>query len=224
MNVADDAGGLHLSHTSHTHTHTHTLTFTQQGNSVTEAAMAGFAPDTGTSMGSIFIKLAGDARARFAEVAIFDGDTVTRLAKRASRELDWRTSAAYVELFLVKSAGSEQAFTTPTQAQIDAVLADERNVLGEGMPLSRAGIVSGAWVVARLTDPSAAVPGECVRETASLLSCSSSWRPEGLAGRARDSTVAWGATPLSLVSLPSHCRRQRRWSRCVVCCTRGDSQ
>ena len=133
--------------------------------------MAGFAPDTGTSLGSIFIKLAGDARARFAKVPILVGDAVTDLAKRASVELDWRTSAAYVELFLVKSAGSEQAFTTPTQAQIDAVLADGHNVLGEGMPLSLAGILSGAWIVARLTDPPAAAPGESVHETASLLSC-----------------------------------------------------
>ena len=141
--------------------------------------MAGFAHDTGTSMGSIFIKLAGDARARFAKVPILVGDAVTDLAKRASVERGWGVDAAYVDLFLVKSAGCEQAFTTPTQAQIDAVLADERNVLGEGMPLSRAGIVSGAWVIARLTDPSAAVPGECVRDPVSLLSCLRSWGPEG---------------------------------------------
>ena len=127
----------------------------------------------GTSVGSVFIKNAGDARAHFAPVDIFASDAVGHLAKRASRELDWRTSAAYVKLFLVKSAGSEQAFTTPTQAQIDAVLADGHNVLGEGMPLPLAGIVSGAWIVARLTDPSAAASGECAHETVSLLSCSS---------------------------------------------------
>ena len=125
-------------------------------------------------MGSVFVKHAGDARANFAKVPILVGDAVTDLAKRASRELDWRTSAAYVELFLVKSAGSEDPFTTPTQAQIDAVLADELNVLGEGMPLSLAGIASGAWVIARLTDSPADVPGKWAREPVSLLSCSSS--------------------------------------------------
>ena len=127
-----------------------------------------------TSVGSVFIKNAGDACARFAPVEIFASDAVGHLAKRASRELDWRTSAAYVELFLVKSAGSEDPFTRPTQAQIDAVLADEHNVLGEGMPLSLAGIASGAWVIARLTDSPADVPGKWAREPVSLLSCSSS--------------------------------------------------
>jgi len=122
-------------------------------------------------MGSVFVKHAGDARANFARVPILAGDAVTDLAERASLKLDWRTNAAYVELFLVKSAGSKDPFTTPTQAQIDAVLADEHTALGEGMPLPLAGIVSGAWIVARLTDPPAAAPGESVRETASLLSC-----------------------------------------------------
>jgi uncharacterized protein YfaP (DUF2135 family) len=106
------------------------------------------------------VKRAGDARARFAEVPIFEGDTITRLAERASLKLTWGTTAAYVELFLVKPAGGEQAFATPTQAQIDAVLADERNVLGEGMPLSLAGVAAGAWVVARMPDPPETAPSE----------------------------------------------------------------
>ena len=108
---------------------------------------------------SVLVKRAGDARARFAEVPIFEGDTITRLAERASLKLAWGASAAYVELFLVKPAGGgEQAFATPTQVQIDAVLADERNVLGEGMPLLLAGVAAGAWVVARLPDAPTAAP------------------------------------------------------------------
>jgi hypothetical protein len=130
-------------------------------------------------MASVFVKRAGDARARFTEVAIFEDDTVTRLAKRCSLERGWSVDAAYVDLFLVKSAGSED-FRTPTQVQIDAVLADEHKVLGEGMPLSRAGIASGAWIVARLHDP----PSSGER-----------WRAQRLAGLRAGFRLGCGATP-----------------------------
>ena len=143
-------------------------------------AMAGFAPDIGTSLGSIFIKLAGDARARFAEVAIFDGDTVTRLAKRASVELDWRTSATYVDLFLVP-VGMVRDVQRDLAREADVLVGTNRCLATD--TLAEAGIRDRCCLLARLTDPPAAAPGESVRETASLLSCSSSWRPEGLAGR-----------------------------------------
>jgi len=117
---------------------------------------------SGASEGSVFVKRAGDASARFARVPIRVGDAVTDLAERASLERGWGVDAAYVELFLVKPAGEEPAFATPTLAQIDAVLDNEGNVLGEGVPLSHAGITSGAWVVARLNAPAAA-HGECAR-------------------------------------------------------------
>ena len=117
----------------------------------------------GVSAGSVFVKRSDDALARFAEVEIFEADNVARLAERASLKLVWRTTAAYVDLFLIKPAGGEHAFTTPTQAQIDAVLANEGSVLGEGMPLSLASITSGAWVVARLPSLPAAAHGECAR-------------------------------------------------------------
>ena len=164
---------------------------------------------SGTSVGSVFIKHAGDARALFARVPILVGDAVTDLAERASLKLDWRTSAAYVELFLVKSAGSEDPFTTPTQALIDAVLADGHNVLGEGMPLSLAGIVSGAWIVARLLDPPAAAPGEWVARD-----CQSPFVLEQLeAGWVVGACTAYhcglGRHP-RFSSLPSLCRRRRR--------------
>ena len=126
------------------------------------SAAASTAP--GAPAGSVFVKRAGDARARFAKVSTFEGDAVADLAKRASLELGWGVSAAYVDLFLIKPADSERAFATPTQAQIDAVLADEGNLLGEGMPLSLAGVALGAWVVARLPDAPAAVllPGQAL--------------------------------------------------------------
>ena len=157
--------------------------------------MAGFAPATGTSLGSTFIKREGDARARFARVPILVGDAVTDLAERASLKLTWGTSAAYVDLFLVTPGGEDE----PSAEEEEEALKQPR--LGVGWSLARAGIVSGAWVIARLTDSSAAAPGECARVTVSLLMCSSSWRPEGLAGRGRDSSGAWNAIP-PFVSLP----------------------
>jgi hypothetical protein len=117
----------------------------------------------GVSAGSVFVKRSDDVRAHFAEVDIFEADTVARLADRASLKRGWGVDAAYVDLFLIKPAGGEHAFTTPTQAQIDAVLANEGSVLGEGMPLSLASITSGAWVVARLPSLPAAAHGECAR-------------------------------------------------------------
>jgi len=148
------------------------------------------APSAGVSAGSVFIKLAG-ARTRFAEVAIFENDTGTRLAKRASRELEWGTTAASVDLFLVKQAGDDE----PSAAMEEEALTQPR--LGVARLLSSAGVVSGAWVIARLLEPLVAAPGECAHET---VMCSTSWRPQG---RARDS-AAWRGAPLSLsvTSLP----------------------
>ena len=148
------------------------------GPSSAAPASSAAAAVAGAPARSVFVKRAGDARARFAEVEIFEADTVTRLAKRASLERGWGVDAAYVDLFLIKPAGGVDAFATPTKAQIDTVLADEGNVLGEGMPLSLAGIASGAWLVARASPPPAAAPGECARARGSQLSlCSSSRGP-----------------------------------------------
>jgi hypothetical protein len=151
-------------------------------SSSSSAAAAAAADAAGAPVGSVFVKRAGDPHARFARVPILEGDAVTDLAKRASLELEWRTTAAYVDLFLIKPAGGEHAFTTPTPVQIDTALADEGNVLGEAVPLARAGITSGAWVVARLSSPPAAAPGECARAARSLLSCSPSRGAGGARG------------------------------------------
>ena len=134
----------------------------------------------GVSTGSVFVKRSDDVRAHFAEVEICEADTVARLADRASLKRGWGVDAAYVDLFLIKPAGGEHAFTTPTQAQIDAVLANEGSVLGEGMPLSLAGMTSGAWVVARLQSLPAAAHGECARACCSqppfVLAEQGGWR------------------------------------------------
>jgi len=141
---------------------------------------------TGAPAGSVFVKRAGDARARFAEVEIFEADTVTRIAKRASLELEWRTTAAYVDLFLVR-----------TDCARRVEIGDESEGVGDalfsGDKLSAIGVVDGAFLLARLSSPPAAAPSECTRAARSLLSCSPSRGAEGLAGRARDSAGVCGA-------------------------------
>ena len=105
------------------------------------------------------IKLSG--RPKFVEVGIVEGDTVMRLAMRASSDLTWGVSADFLDLFVVKRADAVAPDDAPSPAQIKAVLDDKKNVLGEGKLLSEVGITSGAWVVARLAEASAAAPGEC---------------------------------------------------------------
>ena len=130
--------------------------------------MAGFAPDTGTSVGSVFIKNAGDARAHFAPIDILASDAVGHLAERASLKLDWRTSATYVELFLVPVSMVREV--QRDLAREAGVLVDANRCLATDM-LAEAGIRDRSCLLARLNDPPAAAPGESVRETASLLSC-----------------------------------------------------
>ena len=115
----------------------------------------------GVSAGSVFVKRSDDVRAHFAEVDIFEADNVARLAERASLKLDWHTTAAYVDLFLVKPGGDDE----PTAAEEGAALAQPR--LQVGWLLSRALISSGAWVVARLPSLQAAAHGECARARSS---------------------------------------------------------
>ena len=148
-------------------------------SSSTPRAPAATAAAAGALAGSVFVKHAGDARARFAPVEIFVGDAVGHLAERASLKLDWRTTAAYVDLFLVKPDGDDE----PIAAEEEAALTQPR--LQVGWLLSRARISSGAWVLARLHDPPAAAPGECARAARSLLSCSPSRRAGGARGACR---------------------------------------
>ena len=137
-------------------------------SSAAPASSAAAAAAAGASAGSVFVKRAGDAVARFARVPILVGDAVTDLAKRASLELEWRAPAAYVDLFLVKPGGDDE----PTAAEEAAALTRPR--LQVGWLLSRARISSSAWVVARLSGPPAAAPGECARAARRLVSCSPS--------------------------------------------------
>jgi len=159
----------------------------------------------GTPVGSVFIKIAGDARAHFAPVDIFASDAVCHLAKRASRELAWGTSAAYVELFLVP-AESEDALAAGKVGPEALILATR--LLSSIKALSAVGIFDRSCLLARLTDSPAAVPGECAHEPVSLLSCSRSWRPEGLTG------CAWAPSHAPIMPPPVPCR----CARCCCCC------
>jgi hypothetical protein len=91
-------------------------------SSAAPASSSAAAAVAGEPAGSVFVKREGDPRARFAEVEIFEADTVTRLAKRASLELGWRTPAAYVDLFRVKPDGDDE----PTAAEEEAALTHGR--------------------------------------------------------------------------------------------------
>ena len=145
----------------------------------------------GASAGSVFVKRSDDAVARFAPVEIFGGDAVGHLAERASRKLDWRTTAAYVDLFLIKPDGDDE----PTAAEEEAALTEPR--LQVGWLLPRARISSGAWVVARLPSRPAAGPGECARAARSLLSRSPSRGGRRASRDAREIPLgsSWGAHP-----------------------------
>ena len=119
--------------------------------SALSAAAAALVP-----LGSVFVKRSDDPDATFAEVTIHEGDTVARLAKNASRELEWGIIASHVKLFLVREGGEDE----PTEAAVSAAVAPPHVRLQVGYPLPRARIGPGSWVVAVLSVPPAAAPGE----------------------------------------------------------------
>jgi hypothetical protein len=140
-------------------------------------------------------------------VEIFVGDAVGHLAKRASLELEWRTTAAYVDLFLVR-----------TDCARRVEIGDESEGVGDalfsGDKLSAIGVVDGAFLLARLPDPPAAAPGVCARAARSLLSCSTSRGAGGARGTCE--RFRWGLCG-SLTPFPSSLLclslRRRRWRR-----------
>jgi len=161
----------------------------------------------GVSAGSVFVKRSDDVRARFAPVEIFVGDAVGHLADRASLKLVWRTTAAYVDLFVV-SARSAKAVEGGDES---VGVAAKR--LFSGDKLSAIGIVDGAFLLARLPSLQAAAPGECARARLAASCC------RARAGGARRSRgrFRWGlcgALTLSIIdSFPSILRRRRRRRR-----------
>jgi hypothetical protein len=126
----------------------------------TPNAPAPVAAAGGVLAGSVFVKRSDDALARFAPVEIFVGDAVGHLAKRASLERGWGVDAAYVDLFLVPPA-IEDAVASRENGAEALVLATPP--LSSIKALSAVSIRDRSCLLARLTGPSAAAPGECAR-------------------------------------------------------------
>ena len=88
----------------------------------------------------------------FAEVNIVEGDTISRLAKRACAEFpSWKADSAQLSLYLVAAGGDD----LPNRSAIESA----RHLDQIGWSLSRAGVSSGAWLVARkIVDGGASCP------------------------------------------------------------------
>ena len=92
-----------------------------------------------------FVRIALAGAGSFAEVNIVEGDTISRLAERACAKFpSWKADSAQLSLYLVAAGGDEE----PAEEAISTVLL-RGGRLGVGWSLSRAGISSGAWLVAR---------------------------------------------------------------------------
>ena len=154
------------------------------------AAATAAAAVAGAPAGSVFVKRAGDALARFAEVEIFGADTVTRLAERASLERGWGVDAAYVDLFLVPDGLVEVVQRNPAR---EADVLVDTNLCLATVLLAEAGIRDRSCLLARLSSPPAAAPGECARAARRLLSCLPSRGAGGARpGRAREiPSLSW---------------------------------
>jgi len=97
-----------------------------------------------------FVRIALAGAGSFAEVNIVEGDTISRLAKRACAEFpSWRADSAQLSLYLVAAGGDDM----PPPSAVDSA----RHLDQIGWSLTRAGISSGAWLVARKI-----VDGVCV--------------------------------------------------------------
>ena len=89
-----------------------------------------------------FVRIALDGVGSFAEVNIVEGDTISRLVKRACCEFpSWKADSSQLSLYLVAAGGDD----LPPPSAVDSA----RHLDQIGWSLSRAGISSGAWLVAR---------------------------------------------------------------------------
>ena len=163
------------------------------GPSSAAPASSAAASAAGVSAGSVFVKRAEDVDAAFAEVDIYAGDNVARLADRACAKFRWLVGADKVKLFLVPDDLVRDIQLMPEH---EAGVFVRENLRLATDALAEAGIRDRSCLLARLLDPPAAAPGECARAACSLLSCSPS-RGAGVArGTARDSAVVFvGRSP-----------------------------
>jgi len=162
------------------------------------AAVAGGAP-----AGSVFVKRAGDVDAVFAKVPIFHGDVIADLAERASAKFSWLVGADKIKLFLVHDGLVEVVQRNPAR---EADVLVDTNLCLATVLLAEAGIRDRSCLLARLSSPPAAAPGECARtRPAASFRARRAGGPEGLAGRARDSAgVFAGVLTLSALALSSY--------------------
>jgi hypothetical protein len=91
-----------------------------------------------------FVRIALAGAGFFAKMEIRAGDDISDLAKRACTDFPHWGTADKLSLYLVAAGGDEE----PAEEAISTVLLSGGR-LGVGWSLSRAGISSGAWLVAR---------------------------------------------------------------------------
>jgi hypothetical protein len=92
-----------------------------------------------------FVRIALAGAGVFTKIEILADDDITDLAKRACAEFpSWKADSSQLPLYLVAAGGDEE----PSEEAISAVLSNGGR-LGVGWSLTRAGVSSGAWLVAR---------------------------------------------------------------------------
>ena len=101
----------------------------------------------------MYIKREAAEGEAYAELSIFSGDTIARLAKRACTEFGWGV-ATQMRLYLVPHVGKEN----PTaKAETLAKVLDK-----PAYSLADEGIASGSWLLARVSGPATADGASCV--------------------------------------------------------------
>ena len=92
-----------------------------------------------------FVRIAFAGAGSFAKMETRAGDDISDLAERACVKFShWGVNAGQIFLHLVAAGGDEE----PAEKAISVVLSSGGR-LGVGWSLTRAGISSGAWLVAR---------------------------------------------------------------------------
>ena len=89
-----------------------------------------------------FVRIALAGAGSFSKMEIRAGDDISDLVKRACTEFpSWKADSAQLSLYLVAAGGDDM----PTPSAVDSA----RHLDQIGWSLTRAGISSGAWLVAR---------------------------------------------------------------------------
>lgn len=100
--------------------------------------------------GSVFIKRAEDVNSVFAELTTHDGDTVSRLAERASTTFRWLTSADKIKLYIVPN---DLRRTIQLDVSLEASVLVDKNICLATDILAVANIFNNSCILARLLDP-----------------------------------------------------------------------